>query len=157
MLVRKASQGKVTHVEGSARVLLVGQHKLRQEAGRAHSTAVPCCWSRGMRREGVPGEATATQRAFRHAAQELDFIPYARGREIGISSRRQTWSDLCLRKVNLAAVSKVDWRVKKPGGGKTRRRLSKVSELGCELVSSGSKSSILVILPRGLPVHLSGL
>lgn len=72
------------------RVLLAEQHKLRQEAGRAHSTAVLCCWSRGSRRGGVPGEAAASQRAFHHAAQELDFIPYARGSERRVSSRRLT-------------------------------------------------------------------
>lgn len=74
-------------------------------------------------------EAAASWRAFHHAAQELDFILYARGSERRVSSRRLTWSDLCLRKVNLAAVSKMDWRVKKPGGGETQRRPSKISEL----------------------------
>lgn len=114
VLVREASQGKVSYENGSpdqgtgGSVLWVEQYKQRQEVVGTHSTAVLCCWSAGVGRGEAQGEVAASQTAFYCATQELDFIPCARGSERKVLSRRVTWSNLRLRKINLAAVLSMD-------------------------------------------------
>lgn len=62
-----------------------------------------------MRRGEAEGEVAASQRAFYQDTQKLDFIPHARGSERKVSNRRETLSDLCQKKINLDAVSRMDW------------------------------------------------